>query len=302
MASLNVLDKWWVDVRRDALIRLLKDKERADGAALSLWRVGFEYWKNDRQLIPKSCFDLMPCAQELIQVGLAIPQAEPKHSQADSKQCLDVLGGAWVYVKGSGENFEWFFKKVAAGKKGGAKSALRTRDSQGRLQAKPKQTPSTSKPLPLPLSLSLPLSLKKEGSTPPDVGVSSTPEEKSNLWDFYETEWKRRYPKAELIRNAGTNSKMKQIRERIPKEHQEPLIQFYLKSDNPFYKDRMHQVGPLLMDCEKLVSEMTAGITNIGYRPLTKSQVVQANNDDFMSREIERDRREQEERARAASN
>lgn len=125
MANTNVGDNWWVDIRRSALIRMLKDEERADGAALRLWRVGFEYWKKDRALIPKHCFDLLPCASELLACALV------------------ELKGASIYVKGASEYFDWVFKKREAGRKGGVKSVENRRKTNGTAQPISKQTRST---------------------------------------------------------------------------------------------------------------------------------------------------------------
>lgn len=155
MASINIDDKWWIDIRRSALIRLLKDEEKADGAAVRLWRAGLEAWKNNREAIPKHCFELLPCASELLACALV------------------ELKGASYYVKGASHYFEWVHKKREAGQKGGKKSVESRRKKDGTAQpsskqtrsspeansnqpeADSKQTSSSSNPLPLSLSLSL---------------------------------------------------------------------------------------------------------------------------------------------------
>ena len=96
----------------------------ADGAAVRLWRMGQEYWKENHQAIPKQCFDLLGCARALLESGLA------------------VLDGDWVHVRGAGKAYEWLEKRKAAAAKGGKVSAQRSRDSLGKLQAKAKQEPS----------------------------------------------------------------------------------------------------------------------------------------------------------------
>lgn len=126
MARINIEDKWWIDVRRSALIRMLKDEERADGAAVRLWRVGLEYWKQGLEAVPKQCFDLLPCASELLACALA------------------EVKGASVYVKGASEHFNWINKKVEAGRKGGQKSVQKRRVAHGSAQPIPKHTRSTT--------------------------------------------------------------------------------------------------------------------------------------------------------------
>jgi hypothetical protein len=129
MARINVEEKWWTDIRRSALIRLLKDEERADGAAIRLWRAGFEYWKNDEASIPLEVFNLLPCAPELLKSGLAkiIPDNDPTDIQRKSNE------GPRVYVNGSNEFFRWYKEGLAQRKVAGKSSAKRARDAKGRL-------------------------------------------------------------------------------------------------------------------------------------------------------------------------
>lgn len=146
MARINIEERWWTDIRRSALIRFLGgDEEKADGAAVRLWRVAIEYWTKQTRSIPKHCFDLLPCATQLLEAKLAVVQNDE------------------VYVKGASECFDWVVKKSVAGKKGGLKSAQVRLDLYGTNEPNTKHNEadtkhiqpkaSTSNPLPLPLTL-----------------------------------------------------------------------------------------------------------------------------------------------------
>lgn len=115
MARINIDDSWWTDVRRSALIRLLKDEERADGAAVRLWKVGLDQAKKGLQSIPKKVFFLLPCAQELLTCDLAEERGDE------------------VYVKGSSDHFSWYVDGLEQRKQAGKNSAKRPRDEKGRL-------------------------------------------------------------------------------------------------------------------------------------------------------------------------
>ncbi len=61
-------EKWWTDPRRMAFIE--KCGNAADGAAIRLWRVGAEYWKHNKGLIPENVFNWLPYGEELQVFGL----------------------------------------------------------------------------------------------------------------------------------------------------------------------------------------------------------------------------------------
>lgn len=158
MARLNLEDSWWTDPRRERLGHLLGDSVLADGVAVRAWRLAQEYWKRGR-LIPESIFNSLRGSPQLLEVGLA--------------GVREVDGERGIYICGSSEHLEWLKAKKAGGSKGGKASATRPRDSRGRLQKTPKQSPSTvqadskldpslSKPLTLPLTLPLSPALEEE--------------------------------------------------------------------------------------------------------------------------------------------
>lgn len=128
MARINIEECWWSDPRRSRLIKLIGSEERADGIAVKMWRVGQEFWKRDRQLVPIAIFDSLEFAQQLLGAGLA------------------VIQGDFVYIRGSSQYLEWVHDKQEAGRIGGKKSAERPRDEKGRLlpkdQTNTEQTPN----------------------------------------------------------------------------------------------------------------------------------------------------------------
>lgn len=115
MARINIEDCWWTDPRRSKLIKLLGGENQADGAAVRMWRLAQEFWKDGRKLIPQYIFETLEESQALLGCGLA------------------SLGEAGVYVRGSSQYLDWVIEQREKSKKGGQKSAQRARDSKGRL-------------------------------------------------------------------------------------------------------------------------------------------------------------------------
>lgn len=81
--SIGIEDKWWTDPRRIKLIELLKNENIADGAAIHLWYLAQDYWKDKNGEIPEHVFNHMRYAKELVECGLA------------------RIDSGWVYVSGS---------------------------------------------------------------------------------------------------------------------------------------------------------------------------------------------------------
>lgn len=128
MARINIEECWWSDPRRSKLIRLVGDEERADGAAIKMWRTAQEFWKRNHELVPRSVFEALQCASELIQSGLAEDQGES------------------IYVRGSSQYLEWVKNASEAGRLGGLKSAQARKEKYGSSQPKLRSEPeATSK-------------------------------------------------------------------------------------------------------------------------------------------------------------
>lgn len=123
MARINIEECWWSDPRRSKLIRLIGDEERADGTAIKMWRTAQEFWKRDHQLVPRSVFEALQFASELLQSGLA----EEREGS--------------IYVRGSSQYLEWVKDAAEAGRLGGLKSAQTRREKYGSAQPKDRSKP-----------------------------------------------------------------------------------------------------------------------------------------------------------------
>lgn len=173
MARINIEECWWSDPRRQKLVRLLKgDARLADGLMIQAWRLAQEFCQKDF-LIPIEQFLCLEDSHYLFDCFLAEVRLkdtpEVQYIQADTKQALDL---AWnrldrskpylVYVKGSDNYLAWVGHQRLKGSIGGKKSALRPRDSKGRLL--PKIQADTKQALDEPPSQSKPLQASDSGS------------------------------------------------------------------------------------------------------------------------------------------
>ena len=130
MARVNIEECWWTDPRRSALASLVGGEEIADGAAIKVWRLGQEFWKHDRKLVPKQLFDLLRFASHLLQVGM-----------------VEVRGDE-IYVRGSSAYLDWVNERKAAGRAGGVKKAQnRKKKAQNRKKEAEYDPESDSKDL-----------------------------------------------------------------------------------------------------------------------------------------------------------
>lgn len=134
MARINIEECWWSDPRRSKLIKIIGDEERADGAAVRMWRLAQENWKSGCRLVPQYIFESLEFASALLGSGLA------------------ELRGDEVYVRGSSQYLDWTReqreKARENGSKGGKKSAQRPRDASGKLLPKAAKVQATAKPKP----------------------------------------------------------------------------------------------------------------------------------------------------------
>ena len=121
MARINIEDTFFLD-ERIAYVSKKIGKYEASGQFVYIIKLAQRYWLDGRQLIPEKIYALCDFSDEFI--------------QADLVERRD--GG--LYLKGSEEHFEWYFKRLDASTTGGKESAKRARDKKGRLL--PKQNPS----------------------------------------------------------------------------------------------------------------------------------------------------------------
>lgn len=108
MPRINAEDKWFDDPRRMKLIERI-GVIRTDGAALQIWRVAQNYYRLEA-LIPKDVFSAIDHADDFLAVGLVVEREDG------------------VYVKGSGELFNWIKERKQAGRKGADATNSRKQD------------------------------------------------------------------------------------------------------------------------------------------------------------------------------
>ena len=123
MARLNIEPTIWTDPRFMRLAQLVGDVDKAMGILVRSWMLAQRYWFK-RELIPDHAWQ-----------GSAFPDALFECGLAERRE-------NGVYIRGSEENFSWYFERLAAASSGGKASAKRPRDAKGRLLSK--QTPSDS--------------------------------------------------------------------------------------------------------------------------------------------------------------
>lgn len=251
MARVNIEDCWWTDPRRSALIRLVGDEELADGAATKMWRLAQEFWKRNRGVVPVQLFKTLRFSEHLLGV------------------CLAELREDGVYVRGSSAYLDWVHEKREAGRSGGKKSAQRPRDAKGRLVKESKQDPSSdqaeSKQIQPSVSSSSSSSdsFSVSGSEKSSDGLEIEPRPSGAVWDAYREAYRSRYGE-DPVRNAQVNSQIKQFVSRVPAGEAPEIARFYLSHNESYYVKRMHPVGLMLQDAEKLRTEWITGTRMTG--------------------------------------
>lgn len=118
MARINFEECWWSDLRRSKLSKLLGSEFLADGAAVRMWRLAQDFWKDGRRLVPVQIWDHFDFGKECVEAGLA------------------VNDGEFIYVRGSSEYLEWAAEQRANAKKAGEKSAEARKKKSGTAQPK----------------------------------------------------------------------------------------------------------------------------------------------------------------------
>jgi hypothetical protein len=114
-------------------------------------------------------------------------------------------------------------------------------------------------PTPQPTPAPKPVKPPKAKKEPPKTGEA---------WAAYATAYRLRY-RAEPVRNLMVNSQMAQVVGRLGAEAA-MVAAFYLNHKNRFYVEKMHPVGLLLQDAEKLRTEWFTG------QQVTQAQAFQA--------------------------
>ena len=102
---------------------------------------------------------------------------------------------------------------------------------------------------------------------PPPVLDKSAPASKlptlppsGKAWESYRAAYAKRYG-ADPVRNAKVNASMVQLVARLGAEEAPQVAAYYLTSEEPYYVKRLHDVGALVADAEKLRTEWKTGRT-----------------------------------------
>lgn len=127
MARINIEDSIYSDARFIDFVLQVGDQMTAIGSLVFAWRLAQTFWCPDQHLIPLVRWERLKHSQAMLDCGLA------------------VLRDDSIYVCGTEEQFSWYFKKVAAGKRGGQARARNLREKSLAKPSKPKQIqPSSS--------------------------------------------------------------------------------------------------------------------------------------------------------------
>lgn len=99
---------------------------------------------------------------------------------------------------------------------------------------------------------------------PPALPIQIKPtkkvsEPKSKLtWEAYSKAYNQRYG-ADPVRNQTVNTQLARLVDRLGAEEAPLVAEFYLRHNSSYYVSRMHAVGCLLSDAEKLRTEWATG-------------------------------------------
>lgn len=78
------------------------------------------------------------------------------------------------------------------------------------------------------------------------------------IWEAYRSAYRERYGE-DPVRNAKVNSQIKQFMTRVPAGEGPAIAAFYVQHNHGLYVGKMHPVGLLLQDAEKLRTEWATG-------------------------------------------
>lgn len=169
MPRINLEDSLFKDRRFYNLMLKAGGYRNALGDLMAAWIVAQQYWIPDKKPIPKEVFIQQELSWDLLDVSLAEEREDG------------------IYMRGSAEQFQWWFDGINQRVEAGKKSAKRQRDEKGRLlpsASHVKTTPTTAqRPLEKASnesnatqpSSSSSSSLKKEEGEAPTVGGKVNP-------------------------------------------------------------------------------------------------------------------------------
>jgi hypothetical protein len=263
VARINVEDQLFTDQRWLDLVIKLQDPDKALGALVRAWRVGQEYWKQNRHGIPKSVWKTQKLNDAIVDVGLAEDRGE------------------FIKIWNSEKHFAWIEQKVTAGQSGGkesGKARLKTPKKSGKrneaeASVAKRSEPSSSLSLSPSVSSSISSSKTKDIASGPSGTVA--PSKSGPTWEAYADAYQGRYGIAP-VRNATVNAQLAALVKRLGEGEAPQVAAFYVRHPDQFYGRSMHPVGLLLKDAEKLRTEWATGrrMTTSEARTLDKTQAT----------------------------
>jgi len=120
--------------------------------------------------------------------------------------------------------------------------------------------------------------------------------ENGMVWAAYGNAYVEKY-NVPPVRNAMVNGQILNLVKRLGVDEAAQVARFYLSHRNRFYVEKMHPVGLLLKDCEKLRTEW-ATQTQMTSTKATQMDKTQTNLDAFMPLILEAEERERREENR----
>jgi uncharacterized protein YdaU (DUF1376 family) len=112
--------------------------------------------------------------------------------------------------------------------------------------------------------IALQLQSSSSSSTPPTETVAAKsptkprkkkePAPSTFVWQSYSDAYYRRY-NIEPVRNATVNGQLSNFIKRVPIDEAPHIAAFYVSHNNSFYVNKMHPIGIMLSDAEKLRTE-----------------------------------------------
>lgn len=244
MARISVdLDQIYTDIRFQNLSDVIGSKTEAVGLLISLWRTAQSFWfKNE--LVPFHVWDCFEHKDLLLKFGYADKRNEG------------------VYIRGSKENFQWYFDKKPAfdarNKLGGlSRSSTAIRDKKGRMMPASDQPD----PAPIPISISIPISNKEIRKKEEGIGFPAKAVNTASFIGAYVNAYKKRYGTAPEINGFAAGTAKRIVRDLGIQKACE-LVQVYLQVEDVWFK-KMHYD---LFTFEKSLNKISLAL-NTGQQP-----------------------------------
>lgn len=283
MARINVEESIWSNSKFLRLCIALGDEQKAIGMMVIAWRTAQRFWCPNKKPIPDSEWSDAGLYFDLIDHGLA----------------KRVDGG--IYVNGTEDNFDWWFKASDKGKKSakarmakfGTSQPINTEPCSNRVRTAPEPLPNQSEALPLPPSLAL-TTKNKEFLTGEKKQKSSHNKKRSafanntSLSDIEEPNTSltadppAAYPGREFVKiyveafkkKYGENTRpsldgkvlglIKTLLKTTPLDRAKNLIAVYFQMDDKWFETKNHDFVTFMSNLDKIGVALDTGLRSGG--------------------------------------